>query len=618
MPRRLFNWGKPYLLTDLKERVFVDEPAVCVYKHDSDMKRPTMCAVCGEPLRSTGYYTFCMIDPSGYCRDMMIGGGCLRERISAKELNVEKGPSPKATLERIVVDFPQSGKWYGTFLHHCIAKPYVRNKANAEEWDESILKLPGVRYIMSVIDNLRDEGWKLDAEMHLECGNVDLLAVHPNKGTMVLDWKSDQCFDSKEAYFDQVNRYMAELHANGFPMISGYILWIKGERREYVPFRNIPNVPVEMKPCDYVPTPRIKCTLNIDMDGGEDIGRKRISEYSHHRTYGDEVSFFIRPFEPERYGYEFVSFEAPPYREGERPQCFNGNDLEEGLRLGFICSKKRHTFAIKAEWRRMRPFECTLALFRGNMRSYRADHLLHCKSKIDEDGNDYAEFEVSQINRCLNREYITHAKLFHEENFEGKDEWREEELQDGMIIRIPCEDECTRFQVLIETKIKQERRKDPPSVPKPKPASPSPGSWEEFNERRKENPLVPKPTSEPIVQEMPETVLDIPLPNPEISFRPRDPAEFHFTPGRVYKSGNRFYGIYKRKESDKSNTAGIVDMAEVSPDGSKLSELKWRYIYRTYGGKEFIYGISDTKWKIYTKYVLTDIVPKDMNRFGKE
>lgn len=43
---RLFEFGRPYLLTDLKEGVFFNEPAICVGKKDSDMERPSLCAVC--------------------------------------------------------------------------------------------------------------------------------------------------------------------------------------------------------------------------------------------------------------------------------------------------------------------------------------------------------------------------------------------------------------------------------------------------------------------------------------------------------------------------------------------------------------------------------------------
>lgn len=613
----MFDWGKPYLLTDLKEGVFVNEPAVCVGKHDSDMKRPTMCAVCGEPLRSQHYYSFCLMGPNGHHGDVMIGGGCIRERIRVKELNVEKGPSPKATLERVVIDFPHSGRWYGTFLHHCIAKPYVRNKANAEKWDKSVLNLPGVRYIMRVIDDLRDKGWKLDAEMRLDSGNVDLLATHPEHGTIVFDWKSDLCFDNKEAYIRQINRYMAELYSLGLKRIMGYIIWVREEWKERVPFTDKPDEIGELKPLTYVPSPNIRCTLNIDLDDGEGIKKRKITEYSHHYRYGDEVFFFIPPCEPWKPGYKFVSFEASPYREGERPQCFNGNDLEDGIPLRFICSKKRHTFTIKAEWKRIRPFDCKLGLCRGSKDTYRMAHVLFSKSKIDENNDDYVEFKVSDINRCLNNTYITHAKLLIDGNFDGiKSEWDEGELSDGMSIRIPCVNGCDKFQILIETKVRKKENKDPHPAPKSKTASPPSGSWEEFYERRKENPLPPESHSEPEIPSMHEPDPIIPLPNPTMNTPPHNRAEFRFTPGRVYKSGGRYYGIYKRKASERANTAGMIDVAEVSPAGDKLSNLTWRHVYLTLGGKEFIYGISDVKWKVYTKEVLADISPKDVDKYG--
>ena len=271
MPRRRFDWGIPYLLTDRKEGVFRDELAVCVYKHDADREHPNMCAVCGETLGAKDYYTFCLKIPGGGTRDMMIGTGCIRDRIRAREADIETGYSPKETLELATTEFPQSGSWYGTFLHHCIAKPYVRNKANAEKWDETILKLPGVRYIMDTIDELRDGGWELDAELVLNCGNIDLLATHPEKGTIVFDWKSDLSFDNHEAYVKQINRYMAELYIAGVQKISGYILWVRDRKKERVPFVDIPEVVGEIKPRSYVPSQRIKCTLTVEMDGG-DVG----------------------------------------------------------------------------------------------------------------------------------------------------------------------------------------------------------------------------------------------------------------------------------------------------------------------------------------------------------
>ena len=339
------------MLTDLKEGVFRDELAVCVYKHDADREHPNMCAVCGEALGAKNYYTFCLKIPGGGTRDMMIGTGCIRDRIRGREADVEVGYSPKETLDLATTEFPQSGRWYGTFLHHCIAKPYVRNKEIAEKWDESILKLPGVRYIMETIDELRDEEWDLDAEMVLECGNIDLLATHPEKGTIVFDWKSDLSFDNHEAYIKQVNRYMAELYTAGWQKISGYILWVRDRRRENVPFKDVPEIVGEIKPRTYVPSQRIKCTLTVEMDGGEKIYSKTMTEYSHHRVYGDEVFFYIPPCEPWRWGYEFDSFEASPYKEGDHPQWFNGNDAEEGLRLNFMCTKNRHKFTLTAKWK---------------------------------------------------------------------------------------------------------------------------------------------------------------------------------------------------------------------------------------------------------------------------
>ncbi|WP_400227929.1 hypothetical protein [Methanomethylophilus alvi] len=539
MPKRRFDWGRPYLLTDLKEGVFRNELGVCVYKHDADKEHPNMCAVCGETLGSKDYYTFCLKIPGGGTKDMMIGTGCIRDRIRGEEADVEIGYSPKETLDLATTEFPQSGRWYGTFLHHCIAKPYVRNKENAENWDETILKLPGVRYIMDTIDELRDSGWKLDAEMVLDCGNVDLLATHPEKGTIVFDWKSDLSFDNHEAYIKQINRYMAELYTAGWQKISGYILWVRDRKREYVPFKDVSEITGEIKPRQYVPSQRIKCTLTVDMDGGEKICSKTITEYSHHRTYGDEVFFYIPPCDPWKYGYVFDSFEASPYREEDRPQWFNASDAEEGLRLNFICSKKRHKFTLTARWKE-RPVPSIAA------RTY------------------------TPINTATS-------------------------------VKPP--------------KIKKPNQEPKPEQ-KPSPPQPAPGSWEAFYKSLEEHPLPVHKEEETNIE--PVEIICFPelTPYPEIT-RTRDPAELSFTPGRIYASGGRYYGIYKRTEAKKANTCGMVDVAEVDYSGRKVSKLEWRHIYRTPRGKEYIYSPTNHEWKIYTSNVLSGLSPEGMDMYGR-
>ena len=539
MPKRRFDWGRPYLLTDLKEGVFRNELGVCVYKHDADKEHPNMCAVCGETLGSKDYYTFCLNIPGGGTKDMMIGTGCIRDRIRGEEADVEIGYSPKETLDLATTEFPQSGRWYGTFLHHCIAKPYVRNKENAEKWDETILKLPGVRYIMETIDELRDDGWNLDAEMVLDCGNVDLLATHPEKGTIVFDWKSDLSFDNHDAYIRQINRYMAELYTAGMPKISGYILWVRDKRREYVPFEDVPEITGEIKPRQYVPSQRIKCTLTVDMDGGEKICSKTITEYSHHRTYGDEVFFYIPPCDPWKYGYVFDSFEASPYREEDRPQWFNASDAEEGLRLNFMCSKKRHKFTLTARWKE-RPVPSIAA------RTY------------------------TPINTATS-------------------------------VKPP--------------KIKKPNQEPKPEQ-KPSPPQPAPGSWEAFYKSLEEHPLPVHKEEETTIE--PVEIICFPelTPYPEIT-RTRDPAELSFTPSRIYASGGRYYGIYKRTEAKKANTCGMVDVAEVDYSGRKVSKLEWRHIYRTPRGKEYIYSPTNHEWKIYTSNVLSGLSPEGMDMYGR-
>lgn len=614
----MFDWGKSYLLTDRKELVFENEPAVCVGKHDSDSERPTVCAVCGEPLRSKDYYCFHMMGPKGYGYDMMIGGGCIRERIKATKLDIEREHSPMETLKKLIIKFPQSGRWYGTFLHHCIAKPYVRDRKIAERWDESVLKLPGVRFIMSTIDSLLAEGWNLDAEMHLDCGNVDLLATHAEKGTLVFDWKSDLCFSNKEAYVAQINRYMAELYTDGHQNISGYILWVRNGNKEYVPFRDVPEIFVETKPHVYVPSPRIKCTLKIDLGGGEGIAKKSITEYCYHRKYGDEVFFFIPSCQPKKHGYKFANFEASPYREDEHPQYFDVNDAEEGLRLTFICTKKRRTFYLKAEWNRIRPFNCTMWI---NVNNGSRFHSIVSKSVLGEDGKDYAEFDTAEISRkipnILTAKYIT---MPEGGNIPKETVWKKEDLAGRKKIRIPCDGDETTFSIYAETekeKVEKQNIAKPKSIQKNEPSEPLSDAWNDYFELLKKDPQ----HASHHVEHVSPPVQELSILQENHSYqsyeRDYDQAEHTFLPGRVYKSGSKYYGIYKRKTSDRPNACGMVDVAEVGSDGRKISNLEWRHVYETSSGKEYFYGLSDTKWKIYTSKVLVGIEPGEMNRFGQ-
>lgn len=593
---RRFRWGAPYLLSDLKDGVFRNEPAVFIGKKDADMERPTMCAVCGEPLGSKDYCSFFFLGPNGHGIDMMIGNGCIRERIREEEAGTKES-NPRATLFKMVNKFPTSGRWYGTFLHHCIAKPYVRKKECAENWDESVLKLPGVSYIMDTIDNLRNDGWKLDAEMVLECGNVDLLATHPDGRAVVFDWKSDRSFENHDAYIDQVNRYMAELHGAGMQNITGYIVWIVDKRLEPVKFTGASiDSPVDKNRL-YTPSQPIKCSLTIEMNGGEGSCKKRITEYSHHRPYGDEVSFFIPSFRPHMRGHEFKYFEASPYKEGDRLQPFDRGDVDEGFHVSFICSRKRHSFKMTASWEKRRPFECSLY---GQSKRSGPDSFLwiHCMSVLDKDGIDYAEFDVSEINKKLHGKAINHAILVHNEFPDGtKIEWAEDELREGMKMRIPCFDDNTSFHMSFETKAlpKDEKKsKDPKAEPIQEPKI-------EFHE-------CTATSASP-------TIIDA---SPWQSYNPvheMDLAEYRFTPGRIYESGGRFYGVYRRMESERYNTSAKVDVAEVDIDGRKISKLERRYVYLSPGGKEYIYALINREWKIYTKNVLVGLSPEGIERF---
>ena len=581
MSDRRFQWGTAYFLTDVKEGVFVDEPAVCVGKKDSDMGHPTICAVCGEPLGAKGYTTFCFKGPK-YNIDMMIGNGCIKERIKEKEIDI-CNKSPYDTLKTIVTDFPQTGRWYGTFLHHNIAKPYVKNKKNAEKWDESTLNLPGVKYIMDVIDNLRDNGWNLDAEMRLDCGNVDLLATRP-EGTIVFDWKSDLCFDNHETYIEQVEKYMSELNNNGWNNISGYILWIREEKEEYVRFSGNNTHAVKNNRSGNS-SPSIRCTLKIEMNGGDGIKKKTISSESYHRVYGDEVSFYIPSYNLSRHGYDFSYFEATPYREGEHEQFFDENTTSQGFRVNFLCSNKRRTFTLTAFWKKIRPYGCTIILKRKDDNKRLPLNFINVMSSIDEENKDYIDLEISKINDEFKGSIIKHISLIDEDTGTTRIDWDSDKIHEGMHIIIPDIDGKDRFMLLIET-IRIEKKNNNSIRPK-----------ELLNDAN-------------IHAQIPSACNDIsPYSIESDKFTPytmyhEDLAKYEFTPGYTYRSGSKLYKIYERKESRKENTHGAVKVAEVDFNGKAISNQEWRCVYTTLYGKEFIYSISNRNWKIYTKDVL--------------
>ncbi len=619
---RRFQKFSAYLITDMKDGVFVDEPAIYVGRRDSDMKRPTICAVCGEPLGSKGYPSFYLTGPTGRGKDMMIGNGCIRDRIRAKEVD----GSSTAFMDkwnRMIARFPNSGRWYGTFLHHCIAKPYVRNKNSSKDWDESVLSLPGVRYIMGIIDDLRDKGWNLDAELVLECGNVDLLATHPDGRTIVYDWKSDLSFENHAAYLDQVNRYMAELTRAGIRNVMGYIVWVREKRLEPVLFTGVLDENDEKADLSYVPSLPIKCSLTIDMDGGSGIRQKRMTEYSHHRIYGDEVTFYIDSRKLSKIGYDFRYFEASSYREGEPLQPFNSTDAENGLHVSFICSKKRHSFQMKANWKRIRPFECIL-LVKEYDGHFTNAFFVRADSQIDDEGGDYVEFDVSEINRRMGDKVLEHAKLFAEDVPEGvKTEWSSEELRDGMTLRIPCFGENSRFEIDVKTSAKPKKKKETPQSRKTE-QRPIISSDHQGDCAASGIGVPPDDggmhavTSDDFsvldLTDYPPLDIDLPSPNTIID---EDYAGRTFTVGRIYESGGKYYGIFKREESERYNTCGRVAVAEVEFNGNRISQMAWRYVYTTYGGKEYIYGISNNKWKVYTKNVLSGITIEKTENNGK-
>ena len=58
--------------------------------------------------------------------------------------------------------------------------------------------------------------------------------------------------------------------------------------------------------------------------------------------------------------------------------------------------------------------------------------------------------------------------------------------------------------------------------------------------------------------------------------------------------------IYARKGPEKYNTAGMVYVAEVDSLGRRTAGPEWRHVYQTPRWKEYIYGLTDHKWKVYT------------------
>ncbi len=59
--------------------------------------------------------------------------------------------------------------------------------------------------------------------------------------------------------------------------------------------------------------------------------------------------------------------------------------------------------------------------------------------------------------------------------------------------------------------------------------------------------------------------------------------------------------IYDRKSPEKPNTAGVVYVAEMDGLGRRTASPDWRHIYLTPWGKEYIYGLTDHEWKVYTQ-----------------
>ncbi len=64
--------------------------------------------------------------------------------------------------------------------------------------------------------------------------------------------------------------------------------------------------------------------------------------------------------------------------------------------------------------------------------------------------------------------------------------------------------------------------------------------------------------------------------------------------------------IYARKGPEKYNTTGVVYVAEVDSLGRRTAGPEWRHIYQTPRWKEYIHGLTNHKWKVYTNDVEED------------
>ena len=196
---------------------------------------------------------------------------------------------------------------------------------------------------------------------------------------------------------------------------------------------------------------KTRCTLRIDMNGGEGVRRKNLTiETPDFRP--EIATFYVKPSKPSKHNYEFDCFEAPPCREGDRPQYFSREDAEKGFHVSFVCSKKRRSFVLTAKWKIIRPFVCSLKVTQrtdwGDM-----SFLVSSFSKIDDNGEDYVEFDVSEINGRLYKGTIVHASLVDCVMPAGnRSEWSSEDLQEGMKMRMPCIGERSEFTILVETK----------------------------------------------------------------------------------------------------------------------------------------------------------------------
>lgn len=591
-------------------------------RFDSTNDVPSICAMCGEPLIGERYHLFRFGINSTEHHDMMFGHGCMKNRIIAFPLNLVSNSDENVWVQ-LYERFPNAGRWYGTFIHHHIAKPYSQNQSIKEKWSENLLELPGVRCIISTIDCLINEGYSLHAEMKLESGIADLVCIRDDS-IVVIDWKTDIDTENLETHKKQISNYMLDLcNDNRSTPVRGYICYIREGKAEPVHITSSEllgltpheNVDVNDDGSIIEIGEPVECKLTIDMDGGEGVRRKIRKETETIKRYGTEVTFWVRAYNPYKEGYEFQCFKCDPYRAGQCERYFYMEDLKKAIPISFITGKRRHTFRMKAVWKKVRSTYCC---YLKVPITDKINETLFSKSCI-EDETDSVNFSINDIlSICLNSdvECLTVVSENPSDNMILK--WTSDELKELEYITIPCSEDNNSFRANVLFLKKRDIQSD--STKKVNTSDKKQkGTWTEYYEKIGKNIETPKKSIPcslidtrvvgssvfPIGRMFPSDTADTPQ---ELSMFPpscvgvsHDSCLNGFMVDKIYYSGKNRYRIINREEhSHKSGAHARVQVIKINYYGNPVSEPRWMNVYRTpVKHTEMIYDPMDKNVKVY-------------------